>query len=213
MAEWRNRIVGYSEEAPDQLLANPKNYRTHPATQADALRGVLDGVSVVQNVLANKRTGYLIDGHLRVMEALKAGRPSIPVTWVDLSEAEEATILATLDPLAALAGTDAAQLEALLHEVDTDSPALAAMLDALAQRAGIVEGEPVDPADLWKGMPEFEQEEIEAYKTIKVHFTTRDDYEAFARLVEQSLTEQTRSIWYPYRAPDSYIVNECDDES
>jgi hypothetical protein len=213
MAEWRNRIVGYSEEAPDQLLANPKNYRTHPATQADALRGVLDGVGVVQNVLANKRTGYLIDGHLRVMEALKAGRPSIPVTWVDLSEAEEATILATLDPLAALAGTDAAQLEALLHEVDTDSPALAAMLDALAQRAGIVEGEPVDPADLWKGMPEFEQEEIEAYKTIKVHFTTRDDYEAFARLVEQSLTEQTRSIWYPYRAPDSYIVNECDDES
>jgi hypothetical protein len=136
-ATWRNRIVGYSEEAPDQLLANPKNYRTHPATQADALRGVLDGVGVVQNVLANKRTGYLIDGHLRVMEALKAGQPTIPVTWVDLSEAEEATILATLDPLAALAGTDAAQLEALLHEVSTDSPALAAMLDALAQEAGI----------------------------------------------------------------------------
>ena len=137
MSAWRNRIVGYSEEAPDQLLANPKNYRTHPGSQADALRGVLDGVGVVQNVLANKRTGYLIDGHLRVMEALKSGQPSIPVTWVDLDEAEEATILATLDPLSALAGTDAAALEALLHEVSTDSPAVAAMLDALAQEAGI----------------------------------------------------------------------------
>jgi ParB-like chromosome segregation protein Spo0J len=140
-ATWRNRIVGYSEEAPDQLLANPKNWRSHPATQADALRGVLNGVGVVQNVLANKRTGYLIDGHLRVMEALKSGQSSIPVTWVDLDEAEEATILATLDPLAALAGTDAAQLEALLHEVSTDSPALAAMLDGLAQDAGIVPDE------------------------------------------------------------------------
>jgi hypothetical protein len=151
-ATWRNRIVGYSEEAPDQLLANPKNWRSHPATQADALRGVLNGVGVVQNVLANKRTGYLIDGHLRVMEALKSGQSSIPVTWVDLDEAEEATILATLDPLAALAGTDAAQLEALLHEVDTDSPALAAMLDALAQEAGIVPT--LDMADAFGALPD-----------------------------------------------------------
>jgi hypothetical protein len=212
-ATWRNRIVGYSEEAPDQLLANPKNWRSHPATQADALRGVLNGVGVVQNVLANKRTGYLIDGHLRVMEALKSGQSSIPVTWVDLDEAEEATILATLDPLAALAGTDAAQLEALLHEVSTDSPALAAMLDALAQRAGIVEGEPVDPADLWKGMPEFEQEDLEAHKTIKIHFANEDDYQAFARLVGQTLTPNTRSIWYPEQNEPSRIVNECADDA
>jgi S-adenosylmethionine:tRNA ribosyltransferase-isomerase len=69
---WNNRIVRYSEEAPDQLLANPRNYRTHPGSQAEALRGVLGSVGIVQNVIANERTGYLIDGHLRVMEALKA---------------------------------------------------------------------------------------------------------------------------------------------
>jgi DNA modification methylase len=135
---WKNRITRYSEEAPDQLLTNPKNYRTHPGSQADALRGVLGDVGVVQNVLANERTGFLIDGHLRVMEALKAGQPTIPVTWVDLSEEEEALILATLDPLAAMAGTDAAQLDALLRDVSTDSPAVQAMLDALATEAGIV---------------------------------------------------------------------------
>jgi hypothetical protein len=71
-APWHNRIVGYSEEAPDQLLANPRNFRTHPGSQAAALRGVLAEVGVVQNVLANRRSGFLIDGHLRVMEALKA---------------------------------------------------------------------------------------------------------------------------------------------
>lgn len=26
---WRNRIVGHGEEAPDQLLANPMNFRVH----------------------------------------------------------------------------------------------------------------------------------------------------------------------------------------
>jgi DNA modification methylase len=135
---WKNRITKYTEEAPDQLLANPRNWRSHPGAQADALRGILGDVGVVQNVLANERTGFLLDGHLRVMEALKAGQPTIPVTWVDLSEDEEALILATLDPLAAMAGTDAAQLDALLRDVSTDSPAVQAMLDALATEAGIV---------------------------------------------------------------------------
>ena len=140
MTPWQNRIVRYSEEAPDQLLANPSNWRTHPSSQADALRGVLEQVGVVQNVIANARTGFLVDGHLRVMEALKAGQPSIPVTWVDLAPDEEVLILASLDPLSAMAGTDAAQLDALLREVSTDSPALTAMLDALAQEAGIIPG-------------------------------------------------------------------------
>lgn len=135
---WQNRITKYSEEAPDSLLANPKNWRTHPGTQADALRGVLEDVGVVQNVIANERTGYLIDGHLRVMEALKSGQAIIPVTWVDLSEEEEALVLATLDPLGSMAGTDAAQLDDLLRSVSTDNPALAQMLDALATEAGIV---------------------------------------------------------------------------
>lgn len=135
---WQNRIVGYSQEPPDQLLANPQNWRTHPSNQADALRGVLDQVGLVQNVIVNERTGRLIDGHLRVLEALKSGQPLMPVTLVDLDEDEERLILATLDPLSALAGTDAGQLAALLEDLSTDSPAVAAMLDDLAQQAGIV---------------------------------------------------------------------------
>lgn len=56
-------------------------------------------------------------------------------------------------------------------------------------------GESVDPADLWKGMPEFEQEDKTAYKTITVHFASEDDYQAFFRLVEQ--VPNARSIWFP----------------
>lgn len=137
---WQNRIVRYSDEAPDQLLANPANWRTHSGQQAEALRGILGDVGIVQNVIANVQTGYLIDGHLRVMEAMRAGQSTIPVTWVDLSPDEEALILATLDPLSALAGTDAAKLDELLREISTDSPAVQALLDSLAQDAGIVPG-------------------------------------------------------------------------
>nr|MBA3627289.1 hypothetical protein [Chloroflexota bacterium] len=59
---------GHREEAPDQLLANPKNWRIHPASQQGALASVLDDVGWVGQVLVNRRTGHLVDGHLRVVD-------------------------------------------------------------------------------------------------------------------------------------------------
>lgn len=138
MTPWQNRITGYGSEAPDQLLANPRNWRTHPATQTDALAGVLSEVGVVQNVIVNERTGYVVDGHARIALALRTGQAAIPVTYVDLSEDEEALILATLDPLSAMAGTDAAKLDDLLRDVSTGDAATQQMLDDLATAAGIV---------------------------------------------------------------------------
>lgn len=148
MTEWRNRILGSGAEPPDQLLANPANFRIHPKHQQDALAGVLSEVGWVQEVIVNQRTGHLIDGHLRVMLALREGAPFVPCKYVDLSPEEEALILATFDPIAALAVTDNAKLEALLGEVSTGEAAIQAMIDEMAQAAGIVPGlEPGDGGD------------------------------------------------------------------
>jgi DNA modification methylase len=53
---WRSRIVGTGTEDPTQLLANPRNWRTHPPAQRDALRGSLNTVGWVQQVLVNRAT-------------------------------------------------------------------------------------------------------------------------------------------------------------
>jgi len=138
MTMWQNRIVGYGEERPDDLLANPRNFRVHPKHQQSALSGVLSEVGVVQNVLVNRRTNTLIDGHLRVTLAMRSNQQTIPVTYVDLTDAEEALILATFDPISALAATDAAQLEALLRDVSTSDAAVMQMLADLASDAGVI---------------------------------------------------------------------------
>lgn len=137
MTTWRNRIVGEGEEAPDQLLANPRNARRHPQAQQQALADVLDQVGVVQRVIVNQRTGFVVDGHARIALALRQGQPTIPVLYVDLDEREEALVLATLDPIGAMATYDSAALDALLGEVDTGSAALQTMLDELATEAGL----------------------------------------------------------------------------
>ena len=129
---WRNRIVGHGEEPPDQLLASPMNWRVHPKAQQDHLSAVLDQVGFVQDVIVNQRTGHVIDGHLRVSLAISRGEPSIPVVYVDLSEDEERLVLATFDPISAMAGTDRELLTQLLADVLESEATVTSTLQAIA---------------------------------------------------------------------------------
>ena len=137
MSDWKNRIIGYGEEAPDQLLANPHNHRTHPKRQQDALSGSLDTLGYIQTVIVNKSTGHIVDGHLRVTMALREGQSIIPVTYVDLTPEEEAQALLSLDPIAAMAATDADKVDELLRMVNTDNEQVMKHLQDLAIENGI----------------------------------------------------------------------------
>ena len=114
---WQNRITRYGEAAPGQLVANDKNWRTHPQAQQDALEGALRKVGIVQNVVGNERSGKMMDGHLRVQMAISSGQPTVPITYVNLSDEEEALILATIDPVTGLAGTDQKLLDSLITDI------------------------------------------------------------------------------------------------
>jgi len=104
--QWPNRIVDHGEEDPEQLLANPFNYRIHPKEQQDAMLGTIAEVGLIQSVIVNKRTGHLVDGHLRVILAMRAAQKKIPVVYVDLSEAEERKALASYDVLTGMVSID-----------------------------------------------------------------------------------------------------------
>ena len=147
-APWRNRIVGTGDEAPDQLLANPRNWRIHPKAQQGALASVLDDVGWVGQVLVNRQTGHLVDGHLRVELALRREEPSVPVTYVDLSEAEEALVLASLDPLAAMAVADPTKLRELLDGMTISTTDLMAMLASLMPKDRTGKTDPDDIPEL-----------------------------------------------------------------
>lgn len=131
--DWANRIVGYRVVKAGELQGNPKNWRRHPDSQKEALEGVLQLVGWVAPVLYNVRTGRLLDGHLRKELAAEA---ELPVIDVDISEEEEDLILATFDPIAALADMDAETLGQLLAGVQVDDDGLGAMLDEMQRDVG-----------------------------------------------------------------------------
>jgi hypothetical protein len=136
--KWKNRIVRTGEQPAGEFLANPGNWRIHPKNQRDALRGVLGEVGWVTGVIVNRTTGHMLDGHARVEEALKLGDETpVPFIEVELTEAEEKTVLATFDPISAMAAADKEQLDALLKDVSTASEGVQSMLADLAKDNGI----------------------------------------------------------------------------
>ena len=161
----RNRVRELRRVRAGDLVPNPKNWRAHPKAQQDALRGILAEVGYADALLARELpdgTLMLVDGHLR---AETTPEQEVPVLVLDLNEAEADKLLLSLDPLAALAETNAVALDALLREVDTGSEGLQQMYADLAEAAElyqddakeIVEDEvpepPADPitkpGDLW----------------------------------------------------------------
>lgn len=138
---WRSKIVGHDRVPPDQLVANPLNFRKHPQAQRDALKAAIEEVGFIRSVTVNKRTGNLIDGHERLWQAIATEQPFIDVEYVDLSEEDERKALATLDTISELAEVDPQILDQLLREVSTGSEALQEMLSQLAEESGSLNGD------------------------------------------------------------------------
>lgn len=138
MTKIKNRIVGSGEEALDQIMFNPRNWRIHPLNQQDALKGVLEEVGWVQQVIINKRTGNLIDGHLRCQLAAREGATTIPVVYIDVSEEEEALILSTLDPIAGMAVTDKEKLSELFGQFSSENENVQALVNDIMRENGLI---------------------------------------------------------------------------
>lgn len=146
----RDRVKEFRRVKASELRPCPQNWRTHPTEQMDAIRGILSEVGFAGAELVRELDDgslMLIDGHAR---AEVMGDNLVPVLVLDVDEAEAAKLLATFDPIGAMAGADSAALDALLREVDTGSEALQQLLAKLAEDAGVV---PVDDVDVSIGDP------------------------------------------------------------
>lgn len=151
MQSWQNRIIGLEYHKPGDIVEHPYQWRTHTEAQVAAIKGILAEVGIAGALLAyhspeNDGALTAIDGHLR--KSLEAGI-EWPVLVLDVNDAEALKLLATFDPIGAMARVDLEALQKVLERVETEDTALQAMLEGLAEDAGIdlggdVTGEPDD---------------------------------------------------------------------
>jgi ParB-like chromosome segregation protein Spo0J len=125
-----DRIKELRRVKASELIPNPKNWRTHPEEQQVALRGMLKEVGYVDAIIV-RDTGeglMILDGHLR---AETTPDTMVPVLEVDLTDEEADKVLATLDPLASMAGTDQDLLDDLIDSIESDEKDIEELLTDL----------------------------------------------------------------------------------
>lgn len=186
---------------PDSRNANKGTVRGR-ALLEDSLRRHGAG----RSILADKH-GNVIAGNKTLESAADLG---LPVRFVQTDGTELVVVQRTDLDLDSESGRSLAYLDNRVAELDLswdvaelladrdaglDLAAVGFDADELAQLLGEVPD--FDPLAEWQGMPAFEQDDQRPVKQITVSFARADDLAIFARLVEQTITMETRSIWFP----------------
>ena len=147
----RNRIRELKNIRAADLIANPLNWRAHPEQQRTAMSAILAEVGMVDALLVREAEGgqyEIIDGHMR---AALLPHDEVPCLVLDVTSEEATKVLLTFDPLAAMAEANAANLDALLREVEFGEAALQELVAGLAEDADLYNVDEIAPPELADG--------------------------------------------------------------
>src|SRR6266571_3861332 len=148
----KDRIVDLIRVKAGDLVANPSNWRRHPERQRKALRALLEQLGFAAPLIARREAGelVLIDGHLR---ASLDRDQIVPVALLDVTAEEADLLLASLDPISAMAKADPEALHALLLRVSAEGEVIDDFLEELRRQAGGAGAFSSDPEDIPQRAP------------------------------------------------------------
>ena len=112
------------------IKPHPLNWRTHSPQQMEATKQSIER-GTAGNVLVNKRSGHIINGHMRYALAQAEGHATIVVDYVDVDEETEKRLLATLDSVALLSDIEPVALGTLVDGLDLGSVDLDILIEGL----------------------------------------------------------------------------------
>jgi hypothetical protein len=176
------------------LSENPGNWRRHSPEQLQSIRDLLQDPDIgwAGACLYNERTKRLIDGHAR--KGVADPKTPIPVLVGDWSEEAERKILATLDPVGAMAQGDPAAYAALVESITAESLWVRDLLhntQAGLDAAAVDEPEPEEEPSA--ALPQMECQPFEHYDYLMLVFRNEQDFQqACERLAIQKV-----EITYP----------------
>jgi hypothetical protein len=195
----------YRIESVESLIPSIQNARIHSDQQIDQIVASIKEFGFTNPILVDGAKG-VVAGHGRLLAAQRLAMIQVPV--VELShltpEQKRAYMLAD-NRLALAAGwdEDILRLEiSALREVGFN-----------VELTGFDEREldqlfaaDADPSSLWQGMPEFNQPDAFAYRSIVVHFKDAAGVDEFKKAINQpQITDVTKFIWFPPVPEESYM--------
>ena len=180
----------------DRIKEHPRNPRKG---NTEVIKESIEANGFYGAVIVQRSTGQILAGNHRWKAAKLAGEAKVPVAWVDVDDDHAARILLADNKTNDLAGYNEEVLTALLTElnesVGLEGTGYAPIdLDLLLDGDSI---EDIDPMEEWAGMPEFDQKDKTAFKSIVIHCKDEKAVSGLAETLGQKITDKTRMLWFP----------------
>ncbi|NCW69942.1 MAG: hypothetical protein EBV86_15545 [Marivivens sp.] len=185
----------------ESIIPNPKNPNKHSEKQIERLTKIFRHQGFREPLTISNQSGFLVCGHGRLEAAKILGVEELPVMFQNFeNEAKEFAHMVADNEIARWTEFDKVTFEEnFSEEIDQD------LFGLKAFNFNFEEGK-TNPNDEWVEMPEFENEDIKNFKSVIVHFKTEQDYKNFSVVVDQKLTNETKSIYYPKQIKEKVKV-------
>ena len=195
----------------DSLVPDPKNARLHGEANRAATLSSMRSRGQTLPITVRLANRVVMTGNSTLDIAKELGWTHLAAVFLDYTEAEAAAWAIAHNHGATLATWDYRQLAETMAEFSeinwVDEGFDPSELEAIMARAD--EGTPDtpaenDPATQWEGMPEFDQQDKTAFRSLTVHFKNQECVDAFFARIGHSFTAKTRFIWYPEIEIETY---------
>ena len=168
------------------------NPRELTKEQFAELKESVEKFGLVDPIIVNKnpdRENVIVGGHQRINICKDLGIKEVPCVELDLDMEKEKELNVRLNK-----NTGQWNFDSLANWFDTGD-----LLDWGFKEfeLGVYGSDKIDVDAEWVGMPEYDNNDVTAYKTLKLHFRCEEDIKEFAKLLNQKITSNTKSLWYP----------------
>ena len=163
------------------LIPAPYNPRQSTAKQEKHLKESLEKFGLVEPIIFNKQTGYIVGGHFRVRELKKLGIKEIECVIVDLNEADEKELNIRLN-----ANTGSWDWDTLANDWEVaDLEAWGLEIPQFDERGEI---------DYSDKNQEIDVEDLEGLMTINLKYTEEDYWKVKEQLSKIAQTPE-QAVW------------------
>lgn len=199
------------------LIPYARNSRVHTEEQVSQIAASIQEWGFTIPILIDEEN-TLIAGHGRLLAAQKLELEQVPtMTATGWSDAQKRAYVIADNKLTENSTWDEELLKVEIKQLEFDNYNIENLgfgMDELATLFLDKDFGETDAFEEWQDMPEYDNEKIEYYRSIKVHFDNQEDIDEFTEKTGLKITDDTRFIRYPENVQedlDAYRVTGTDD--
>ena len=186
-------INGVELVKTSKLKRNSTNIKIHSKEQIHDIIELIKMVGFKDPIVID-RDFNIWAGHGRLSAAEQLNMKKVPCIYLDNLSEDQKKVFLIMDNKVNESSWVSENLKIIFDEVDP------ILFDNFQMNFDDYFQKNIDISEQeWQNMPEFLQEDQDAYRRIIVKFENEEDIKKFTKIIKQNITYQTNFLWYPHK--------------